>query len=80
VLVRGITVGVPRTDRMTIILTLDGKTFNAHPGDSLSSSPASSTSLPSRHTTGSSFAAELQCNDLSAAPQRRNPVSNRRST
>ncbi len=32
-LARGITVGVARTDRITLILTYDGKTFNAHPGD-----------------------------------------------
>ncbi|HAX82294.1 MAG TPA: hypothetical protein DCY40_07000 [Actinobacteria bacterium] len=68
VLVRGITVGVPRTDRMTIVLTLDGKTFNAHPGDctliftrfEYFASHADPTRLVP------SFAAELQCSDLSA--------------
>ena len=68
VLVRGITVGVPRTDRMTIILTLDGKTFNVHPGDcTLTFSRFeyfASHADPTRLVP--SFAAELQCSDLSA--------------
>ena len=60
-----ITVGVARTDRMTLLVTYEGKTFNAHPGDCVL--------MVSRfeylHSAGfsrltASFVAELTCTEI----------------
>ena len=60
---REITVGVARTDRITLILTYDGKAFLAHPGDCVLMISRFEYLRFERILTAS-FAAELTCNEI----------------
>ncbi len=60
-----ITVGVARTDRITLIVTYEGKTFNAHPGDCV----LMISRFEYLHSAGfprltASFVAELTCTEI----------------
>ena len=60
-----ITIGVARTDRMTLLVTYEGKTFNAHAGDCV----LMISRFEYLHSTGfpqltASFAAELTCTEI----------------